>query len=785
LDRFPARPVEHVWAATQQTRDLVLQRLMSAPFTAEGAKNARHRRQGLDLLLGWLAEQPGHTWQQRWLASGADDAGMAWRRAPQHWLHQRGDHSESHHAALCAALVTAICADVLRPSLRWFAAGCAAHGSLAPDLARCRDPGGFAGLRALCDADPRVSVTDAQHTIYRAALIVAAKGGVLSDLTVGDCLQLLEVEAAVQVKLSKGSALFYRLLKEMGIFGGHAPDTLRALRTGGQCTPEQLIDRYRLACRAVRDLLVDYLRERQPALDYTSLRSLANYLGKRFWQDLERHHPGINSLRLPVEVADAWKLRLRRVDRTIITATADRTTLSVPRVNYRECLIPVRAFYLDLAQWAIEEPARWGPWVAPCPIRPQETNPSKAKRQHKARMDTRTRERLPVLPLLVRTVEQRRNDAEALLQAARQTPPGETVTTAGQNLTRSLTPHAAADKIWVDDPITGHRRDLGLEEDHAFWAWAAIEVLRATGIRVEELLELNHHSLIQYRLPNTAELVPLLQIAPSKTDAERLLLVSPELADVLATVIRRVRGNQPALPLVPAYDSHECLWSTPAPRLFQRRHSCENRAITADGLRRILTTALTHSGLLDPADGRPLRFTPHDFRRIFITDAVLNGLPPHIAQIIAGHKDINVTLAYKAVYPDEAIQAHLAYLARRRALRPSDEYRAPTDEEWQQFLGDFERRKVSIGTCARSFGTPCIHEHACVRCPMLWPDPHQRPRLLELHNNIQARINEAEHEGWLGEVEGLHISLTAAKAKLAQIDHRSATTVSLPTPTHR
>src|ERR1039457_3034971 len=44
----------------------------------------------------------------------------------------------------------------------------------------------------------------------------------------------------------------------------------------------------------------------------------------------------------------------------------------------------------------------------------------------------------------------------------------------------------------------------------------------------------------------------------------------------------------------------------------------------------------------------------------------LNGLPPHIAQIIAGHRDINVTLGYKAVYPHEAIQAHLAFLTRRR-----------------------------------------------------------------------------------------------------------------------
>ena len=47
-----------------------------------------------------------------------------------------------------------------------------------------------------------------------------------------------------------------------------------------------------------------------------------------------------------------------------------------------------------------------------------------------------------------------------------------------------------------------------------------VEVLRATGIRVEELLELSHHSFVQYRLPTTDEIVPLLQIVPSKTDEE-------------------------------------------------------------------------------------------------------------------------------------------------------------------------------------------------------------------------------------------------------------------------
>lgn len=99
--------------------------------------------------------------------------------------------------------------------------------------------------------------------------------------------------------------------------------------------------------------------ERQPALDYTSLETLANFLGKLFWADLERHHPGIDSLHLAAEVADNWKQRLRTFTKTIHSPDGQMTETTVPRINYRECLTPVRASYLDLAHWAVEDPARW------------------------------------------------------------------------------------------------------------------------------------------------------------------------------------------------------------------------------------------------------------------------------------------------------------------------------------------------------------------------------------------------------------------------------------------
>jgi hypothetical protein len=93
--------------------------------------------------------------------------------------------------------------------------------------------------------------------------------------------------------------------------------------------------------------------------------------------------------------------------------------------------------------------------------------------------------------------------------------------------------------------------------------------------------------------------------------------------------------------------------------------------------------------------------------------------------------------------------------------------------------------KVALGTCGRDHGTPCAHENACVRCSLLRPNPAQRARLEEIRDNLEARIVEATREGWLGEVEGLHVSLAGARDKLTQIDaalQRQATTTQLGMP---
>ena len=96
------------------------------------------------------------------------------------------------------------------------------------------------------------------------------------------------------------------------------------------------------------------------------------------------------SLRLPAEVATGWKQRI-----TIkITRSADRdgriNEVPAPRINALDHLVAVRAFYLDITQWATRGPVPVGPWVAPCPIRDTEPSLERKKRSHrKSRMDQR------------------------------------------------------------------------------------------------------------------------------------------------------------------------------------------------------------------------------------------------------------------------------------------------------------------------------------------------------------------------------------------------------------
>jgi len=186
-------------------------------------------------------------------------------------------------------------------------------------------------------------------------------------------------------------------------------------------------------------------------------------------------------------------------------------------------------------------------------------------------------------------------------------------------------------------------------------------------------------------------------------------------------------------------------------------------------------------GLTDRA-GELLHLTPHDFRRIFSTNAVQDGLPIHIASRILGHRHLSSTEPYVAVFQDDLIRTYRAFVDNRRAVRPPQEYREPTDADWEEFEEHFTLRRVELGSCARPYGSKCEHEHACIRCPVLRVDLAQLDRLAAIAANLEERIVEAAARQWPGEVQQLKVSLQAAKDKLAKTQPSPPTRVDLGLP---
>ncbi|BCB84870.1 hypothetical protein Psuf_021830 [Phytohabitans suffuscus] len=289
--------------------------------------------------------------------------------------------------------------------------------------------------------------------------IVIRKGGLIADITVGDCVELTKALQEHHFRGSAGRPLFYALLRKAGTLPPGTPERLRVLRVDGRHSVEQIVDAYGIQCRPVRDLLVEYLTERSPGLDHTSLRSIASNLCRLFWRDLEIHHPGIDSLRLAPAVAQAWKERLAHV----CDAAGNPVRL---RVNYRSELVFVRAFYEDIARWAADDSARWTHWVAPCPIKASEVTRKKFQARVKARMDQRTRTQLPLLPSLLRAVEQQRKDAEERLGIAKAVSSGERFAAGGDHFDRCRVGDSG--RVYAFDLGSGRRRDLSHEEEAAF-----------------------------------------------------------------------------------------------------------------------------------------------------------------------------------------------------------------------------------------------------------------------------------------------------------------------------
>lgn len=661
------------------------------------ASTIYNRRLGVGTMLQHLEGFGGVTWQERWESAGLNDPD---RLAAVLAQHRRVPE------LLARGMRMLFQWRVVRPGLAAF------HASHMTGYAES-----FRQMQDDPQLDEFFDLVDASREGHLAKL--TAKLDVSAAMTVAgirlagltpEWLLYYGVESRPFVSASRHGLpgrQAWHFLHLMGHFPAATPVTMREAACAGPRTVAEMVSRYHIASIDVRNLLVDYITRRAVAIDYPTTEALAQALAGLFWSTVEKVNPDQSDLRLSHATYEQW------------TAQASVLPAGGARKNFDALRMTVRTFYLDLQSWAVTEPERWARWAVPCPVRDTELRGHHAGRRRVIeRMADRTRQRQPLLPLLAEHVDQHHRDLERLLAVTLETPPGQAFSHHGRDYQRTSSQHdqdrahaEGAAPARVVDQSDGRMFNVALEEDRAFWERAIVETLRHSGIRMEELCELTHLSLRQYRRPN-GEVAALLVIAPSKTDRERVVPMSAELFAVIAAVIRRHLRHGTAVPLLPRYDKHERIWSKPMPFLFQRKLGTSRAVLSDHTVQRMLQRPC-----LALAQTRPefegLTFTAHDFRRVFATELVNNGLPIHIGAALLGHISLQTTRGYVAVFDDDLVRHYQAFLDRRRQLRPADEYRAPTDQEWTEFEEHFDKRKVELGTCGRPYGSPCAHEHAC------------------------------------------------------------------------
>ncbi|WP_063008987.1 site-specific integrase [Nocardia kruczakiae] len=551
------------------------------------------------------------------------------------------------------------------------------------------------------------------------------------------------------------------MLWETGHFPASTPPTMRAFLVAGQRSVDELVDRYPIRDKAIRQLLIDYISRRRADSDYCHIESMARMLAGHFRSAIEAINPAqAGSLEIDQATYGQWREGLNWLPD------------GRARKDPHSILILVRALYTDLHSWAVEDPATWARWAVACPIPNGELRGyGKRRRRLKERIDDRMRLRQPLLPALVEYVETRYEHVRSLLAAARSVEPGTRFTHDGrefQRIDRGTDRSRDRYHLRVRDLVTGETTNITLSEDYAFWRCATVEVLRLSGVRSEELCELSHLSIRQYRRPN-GEVIALLVIAPSKSDRERVMPMSAELFHVIAQIIKRHTAGADPVPLLTRYDTNDRSWSEPMPFLFQRQYGRLRTVASPGTIQGWLTTACrelaeTHPGF------RGIRFSPHDFRRLFATELANSGLPIHIGAALLGHLNLETFRGYVTVFDEEVIRHYQAHLNKRRRDRNQDEYSQVSAAEWSDFEEHFDKRKVELGGCARPYGTGCPHEHACIRCPMLNINPKMLPRLTEIETDLLDRRARAEREGWIGEIEGIDLTLSFLKHKREQTE---------------
>lgn len=277
-------------------------------------------------------------------------------------------------------------------------------------------------------------------------------------------------------------------------------------------------------------------------------------------------------------------------------------------------------------------------------------------------------------------------------------------------------------------------RAVSCLEDTA--ARAGIMVLRGTGLRLGELLDLELDCL--WELPNHGT---WLKVPLGKLNTERVVPLDAETLTALDDWMS-VRRKQRALP----HPRH----GRPADFLFV----ISGARIGATRVRRGIADAIQAAGLIDAA-GAPLRITPHQLRHTYATTLVNAGMSLHALMALLGHVSPQMTMRYAALANGTVRGAYDQAMAKvqRRPLPVVVADRPVVPDRIAWLTSEMIKTRVAHGYCSRHLAAEaCPYANICENCDNYQTDASFLPQLQDQLTDAQSLHDDALQRGWDGEV---------------------------------
>jgi site-specific recombinase XerD len=268
------------------------------------------------------------------------------------------------------------------------------------------------------------------------------------------------------------------------------------------------------------------------------------------------------------------------------------------------------------------------------------------------------------------------------------------------------------------------------------FARVGLTVLRGTGLRIGELLELELDAVVDFGPAGTWLRVPL-----GKLNSERMVPLDATTIAVLDEWLAH-RQRQRAMPH--PRDGH------PTDFIFVEN----GRHLGPTRVQKGLRDAVAAAGLTGP-DGNPLRIVAHQLRHTYATSLVNAGMSLQALMALLGHSSPEMTIRYaqlasptlRAAY-DQAI----GKLRRRIPVAPVVAGKVvPNDIEWLR--SEMLKTRVAHGYCSRDLAAEaCAYANICETCPSFTTTAEFIPAITAQLDDIRQLRDDARQRGWASEV---------------------------------